>query len=120
MHCLKHRWDSSHVRIDLRVCQELRGQVAVQPDLHLGGGVDPQAGVEQAVVEQLLEQQVAVVGGTGHQILGKFEESVEKIRGEMFSTWLGQQVGNYQESPTRYNLLLNTSWSLNKFTDELH
>ena len=48
--------------------------------------MDPQAGVEQAVIQQLLEQQVAVVGGTGHQILGKFEESVEKIRGEMFST----------------------------------
>lgn len=44
---------ASHVRVDLGVGEELGGEVAVQPGLHHGAGVDPERRVEEDVVEQL-------------------------------------------------------------------
>ena len=43
----------------------------------------PEGGVEEAVVEQLLEQEVRVVRGAGHQVLGQLQESLRKgIKGQ--------------------------------------
>ena len=95
VHRLQHRRDPPHRRVDLHsqqssqshsgkheqtawlvsslaclgVRQELGGQVGVELDLDRCRGVEPQPGVEQAVVQQLLEQQVRVGGGAGHQVL---------------------------------------------------
>ena len=71
MHGLQDCRDSPHVAVYLSVRQELGGEVAVQPDLHRGRGVDPEARVEQAVIQKLFEQEITVVGGTGDEILGK-------------------------------------------------
>ena len=99
MHRLQDGGDAPHVRVDLRVRQELRGQVRVElhlpneigvaiidledgkslvADLHDRRGVYPEGGVEEAVVEQLLEQEVRVVRGAGHQVLGQLQESLRK------------------------------------------
>lgn len=53
MHGLEDGRDSAHVRVDLRVGQELGGQVRVEPGLHRHRRVDPKGGVEQHVVQQL-------------------------------------------------------------------
>ena len=47
-------------------------------DLHDCWGVYPQRGVEEAVVEQLLEQEVRVVRGASHQVLGQLQEGLKE------------------------------------------
>lgn len=51
VHGLQYGGHPSHVRVDLRVREELGGQVRVQPGLHVRGRVYPQARVEQYVIE---------------------------------------------------------------------
>ena len=80
----------------------------------------PEARVEQAVVQQLLQQEVAVVGGAGHQVLGQLQEGVEEVRGEMFPAGPGQEVGDDEEAAARNDLLLNAGAALHQLTDELH
>ena len=120
VHGLQHRGHAPHVAVDLRVGQELRGEVAVEPSLHAGRGVDPQRGVEQAVVQQLLEQQVAVVGGAGDQVLGQLEEGVEQVGGEVIPAGLGEQVRDDKEAAAGDDLLLDAGAALHQLADELH
>ena len=120
MHGLQDCRDSPHVAVYLSVRQELGGEVAVQPDLHRGRGVDPEARVEQAMVQQLLQQEVAVVGGTRHEILGQLEEGVEEVSSEVVPTGPGQQVGDDEEAAARDDLLLDAGASLHQLADELH
>lgn len=57
MHSLQHSRDTPHGWVDLRVCQELSGQVGVQACLDTGCRVDPQCRVEQHMVQQLPRQE---------------------------------------------------------------
>ena len=82
--------------------------------------MDPEAGVEQTVIQKLLQQKITVVGGTGDGILGQLEEGVEEVRGEVLPAGLGQEVGDDQEAPTSDDLLLDAGAALHQFTDELH
>ena len=88
--------------------------------VNLSWGVNPEAGVEEAVVQQLLQQQVAVVGGAGDKVpggrqfyvcnvrcnglLGEFEEGVEEVCCEVITGGLGEQVGDHQETLATYHL----------------
>ena len=106
VHRLQDGGDAPHVRVDLRVRQELRGQVRVElhlpneirvarihleegkslvADLHDRRGVYPEGWVEEAVVEQLLEQEVRVARGAGHQVLGQLQESLKKMKAIVLS-----------------------------------
>ena len=67
--------------------------------------MDPETRVEQTVVQELLEQQVAVVGGAGDQVLGQPEEGVQEVRGQVLPAGAGQQVGDHQEAPARDHLV---------------
>lgn len=60
--------DAPRVRVDPR--EKLCRQVQVQLDLHDRRGVDPERRVEEAVDGQLLQQEVRVVGGARHEVLG--------------------------------------------------
>lgn len=55
--CLQHSGHTPHCRVDLRVCQELRGQVRVESSLHCGRCVDPQGRVKQHMIQQLPRQE---------------------------------------------------------------
>ena len=120
MHGLQDGGDSPHVAVDLSVGQELCGEVAVEADLNRGRGVDPETGVEQAVVQQLLQQEVAVVGGAGHQVLGQLQEGVEEVRGEVLPAGPSQQVGDHEEAAAGNDLLLDAGAALHQLADELH
>ena len=120
VHGLQDCGDSPHVAVYLSVRQELRGEVAVQPDLHRGRGVDPEARVEQAVVQQLLQQEVAVVGGTSDEVLGQLQEGVEEVGGQMLPAGPGQEVGDDEEAAARDDLLLYAGAALHQLADELH
>ena len=120
MHCLQHCGHPPHVAVDLGVGQELGGQVVVQTDLYRGRGVDPETGVEQTVIQQLLEQQVTVISGAGDQVLGQLEESVEQVRGEVLPAGPGQQVGDHQEPSAGDDLLLDAGAPHHQLADELH
>lgn len=53
VHGLQNCADTANASIDVRIRQEVRGQVTVQPGLYRGRRVDPQRGVEQHVVQKL-------------------------------------------------------------------
>ena len=40
--------------------------------------MDPERRVEEAVVEQLLQQEVRVVGGARHEVLGQLQEGLKQ------------------------------------------
>lgn len=53
VHRLQDRADPAHIAVDLRVAEELGGQVGVEARLHVGRRVDPQRGIEEDMVQQL-------------------------------------------------------------------
>lgn len=53
MHRLEDRAHPPHIAVDLRVRQELGGQVGVQPRLDIRRRVDPQRWIEEDMVQQL-------------------------------------------------------------------
>lgn len=57
MYGLQDRADSPHAAVDVRVSQEVSGQVAVEPGLDRGRRVDPQRGIEEDVVQELPGQE---------------------------------------------------------------
>ena len=120
VHGLQHGGHPPHVAVDLRVGQELGRQVVVQPYLHRGRGVDPQTGIEQTVIQQLLEQQVTVGRGAGDQVLGQLEEGVEQVRGQVFPARAGQQVRDDEEPAASDDLLLDAGAAHDQLADELH
>lgn len=56
VHGLQDGADAAHVAVDLRVAEELGGQIRVEAGLHVGRRVDPQRRVEEDVVQQLPRQ----------------------------------------------------------------
>lgn len=56
VHGLQNGADASHIAVDLRVAEELGGQVGVETGLHIGRRVDPQGRVEEDMVQQLPRQ----------------------------------------------------------------
>ena len=82
--------------------------------------MDPETWVEQTVVQELLEQQVAVVGGAGDQVLGQLEEGVEQVGGEVVPAGLGEQVRDDEEAAAGDDLLLDAGAALHQLADELH
>ena len=53
VHGLQDGANASHIAVDLRVAEELGGQVGVETRLHVGRRVDPQGGIEEDMVQQL-------------------------------------------------------------------
>ena len=120
VHGLQHSGHPPHVAVDLRVGQELGRQVVVQTDLHRGRGVDPETGIKQTVIQQLLEQQVTVGRGAGDQVLGQLEEGVEQVRGQVLPARAGQKVGDDEEPASSDDLLLDAGAPHDQLADELH
>lgn len=79
MHGLQDGGDATDVGVDLGVGEELRGEVGVQLGLDTGRGVEPEAGVEKTVVQELLQEQVGVVGRARYQKLGQLKEEQKNI-----------------------------------------
>lgn len=120
VHGLKDRRDSSNVRIDLGITQEIRGEIGIQLGLYIGRSVDPKGGIEETMVQKLLQQEIRVIGGTRDEVFGEFEERLEQLQSQVIPGTLAQQMGDHQKSTTRDHLLLNTWRALNQFANEAH
>jgi len=78
VHCLQDRADPPHIAVDLRVREELGGQIGVQSRLDIRGCVYPQGWIEEDMVQQLPREkreteQLRGISQVTYAVLSHFE-----------------------------------------------